>query len=945
MNIVDLFSSRWRLDLMKKNIAVGLALTAVSFGLVCFAPAHADVAGAANLDVVVRDFPVNHPDFENFSEEYASTGDQNGGQWCRQGVSAAQRATETGLCGESMYKMNIPGYDVNWWSQIALHNTCGNKRSKQGAWIGQDGKPSAINYFLPSYLQSVTSADTLQYGECKDGVNGRTQRGYKAYQNGLVSGVKCSTNGVNWSNPVYYTPGVVQSYLQFVPNAAGEIDMLNGVRILKAQELCDNTYFDQWYSDDNAYAKRSNTILSLPPVVTAGSSKNIYSIDYNYSNGGYFPLDIVDTISQIRLDAATSANGGCSTEQCDQWGPQTLSIFCPPYEYEYASTQKDMMNDTTANLCTAWLLNGGPRSPDAAYNASLLDPVLGPRHLRNYGFTMMGYAKFKYHSKNQVNSAGQPDPEVFEFAGDDDMWIFVDGVLVVDLGGTHLATPGRVDISVLAKNGHGCVTDPSLAAVGYGAPPLALQTAKGQNCDLKADGSWNDNTWHHLHFFYADRQSDGSNMYIRTSLAEIAPTKYGQPQVTGAEVTMTDGVATTSLILNTELSEETLEMMKIGGQSTTSPFPALVVTHCTNYNIAAQSCVEYDTLGLYVKDIQFVIDKGADGIVYDIQGVLLDKNGKESTIQAGDQIAFNYPNVDQLSEGHNMWTEQMAVGTSVVYGMPKFISSKAGKTVESYPPEWAVASLLVNPTTVIEMKDTSIVRPIFNNQELTDKANGGELPANSTAELLLTPLPPSFIDGGDQSKWLDEHWNDVTAAAPGADGVAGGTVQDRLFPGAMVSDKNAGTSAVARCYADANGIESCASVSFRTSQPFMVNVRVFDNLGHFISQYTESVTDTALFKELMKKQPVPNATSNTCTDGTNFAPVTGVGEMMVTVKVYPVSQQGRKIGTGPYIYQVSIIKEHYVYCAYMGGGGFQYIDAPYQRSSFTTTRGYRRVDK
>ena len=221
---------------MKKNIAVGLALTAVSFGLVCFAPAHADVAGAANLDVVVRDFPVNHPDFENFSEEYASTGDQNGGQWCRQGVSAAQRATETGLCGESMYKMNIPGYDVNWWSQIALHNTCGNKRSKQGAWIGQDGKPSAINYFLPSYLQSVTSADTLQYGECKDGVNGRTQRGYKAYQNGLVSGVKCSTNGVNWSNPVYYTPGMVQSYLQFVPNAAGEIDMLNGVRILKAQE-------------------------------------------------------------------------------------------------------------------------------------------------------------------------------------------------------------------------------------------------------------------------------------------------------------------------------------------------------------------------------------------------------------------------------------------------------------------------------------------------------------------------------------------------------------------------------------------------------------------------------------------------------------------------------------------------------------------------------------
>ena len=71
----------------------------------------------------------------------------------------------------------------------------------------------------------------------------------------------------------------------------------------------------------------------------------------------------------------------------------------------------------------------------------------------------------------------------------------------------------------------------------------------------------------------------------------------------------------------------------------------------------------------------------------------------------------------------------------------------------------------------------------------------------------------------------------------------------------------------------------------------------------------------------------------------------GVGEMMVTIKIYPVSQTGRKIGTGPYIYQVSIIKEHYVYCAYMGNGLTSHVNAPYQRSSFTTTRGYRRTTK
>ena len=925
---------------MKRKLVSGLALTAVSFGLVCLAPAHADVAGAANLDIVVRDFPVTHPDFENFSEEFISTGDN---YWC------ANHGASSGQCGElilnqSLANYGASGYDATWYSYGPYHTTCGNGRSKAGAVIGQDGLPKTMNLFLPSYLQAVSTADTLKYGECNDKKAGRTQRGYDKYIDGKVSGTKCS--GTAWANPVYYTPGMVQPYLEFVTSGTGEIDMLDGVKINKAQELCDNQFFDQWFSDNNGFAKRSNTVLVLPPANAAGSSKNIYSMDYNYSNGGYFPLDIVDTNSQIRLEAATKANGGCTTDQCDQWGPQTLSIFCPPYEYQYAGSQTDMMGSNTSALCKSWLAAGGPRNPDAAMVAALNDATLGPRHIRNYGFTMMGYAKFKYNSKNQVNAAGQPDPEIFEFTGDDDMWIFVDGVLVVDLGGTHLAAPGRVDISVLAANGHGCKQDASLAAAGYGMPPLAGQTGAGQNCQLNELGQWADNTWHHLHFFYADRQSDGSNMYMKTSLAELAPTKYGQPTVTGAEVTITDGVATTSLILNTELSDETMAMMVNGGLTET--VPSIVVVRCTNFDIATSSCLASDTLGMYVSSVSFSIDKGADGIIYDVQGKLKDKNGNETALQAGDQIAFNYPNNDPLSEAYNYWTAQMAVGTTAMYGAPVYISSKAGKTVETYPPEWGTAALLVNPTTVIEMKDTTLVRPEFDNKELSEKAAGGDLPKNATAELLITPLPAEYVDGGDQNGWLEQNWTAVTGAPQGADGHVNGGV---TMTGAVVmTDKGGNVSG--RCYADANGTESCSSVSFRTSQPFQVNVRVFDHLGHFISQYTEGVTDPAVFKQMVTDPAVNSRLSkNVCINDQEPNPedrvveTSGVGEMMVTIKIYPVSQTGRKIATGPYIYQVSIIKEHYVYCAYMGNGLTSHVNAPYQRSSFTTTRGYRRTTK
>ena len=178
-----------------------------------------------------------------------------------------------------------------------------------------------------------------------------------------------------------------------------------------------------------------------------------------------------------------------------------------------------------------------------------------------------------------------------------------------------------------------------------------------------------------------------------------------------------------------------------------------------------------------------------------------DKAGNEVTIQSGDQIAFNYPVLDQTSENYNVWTASMNF----------FITSKAGKTVESFPPEWATATLLVNPTTVIEMKDTTLVRPVFDNKELTDKAAGGELPKNSTAELLITPLPAAFIDGGDQNGWLEEHWSEITAAPTGADGHAGAGVDARTYPATIMSD--AGGSVQGRCYADANGTESCSSVS------------------------------------------------------------------------------------------------------------------------------------
>lgn len=74
-----------------------------------------------------------------------------------------------------------------------------------------------------------------------------------------------------------------------------------------------------------------------------------------------------------------------------------------------------------------------------------------PKVGRNQHFCFESHAKFTYKKGQR-----------FGVRGDDDIWIFIDGKLVIDLGGTHLAAPGYADLSrVKGKNGEPLVVGKS----------------------------------------------------------------------------------------------------------------------------------------------------------------------------------------------------------------------------------------------------------------------------------------------------------------------------------------------------------------------------------------------------------------------------------------------------------------------------------------------------
>ncbi|HKP97913.1 MAG TPA: chitobiase/beta-hexosaminidase C-terminal domain-containing protein [Fibrobacteria bacterium] len=267
-------------------------------------------------------------------------------------------------------------------------------------------------------------------------------------------------------------------------------------------------------------------------------------------------------IAQLAIDT-TDAIGDTAVFKGDNRGPRLTAPLDPRVAQCFAPVDRfsDWYNDKPGDVNRAFLIDikFTWNASKAAYeylNQSFF-PIdngktftqLGPNppfgHLlagtnaaHNYGFTMEFHANFTYFKGKK---------QTFSFQGDDDVWVFINGKRVIDLGGIHPLQKDSIQLDEIA------------ASIGI-----------------------EDSLVYPLDFFFAERHTTTSKLQISTSIElepllakpAVTPGRFFEGQVS---VTATHASPAVTLYYTTDGSTPTTASQKYTGPITLSATTTLKV--------------------------------------------------------------------------------------------------------------------------------------------------------------------------------------------------------------------------------------------------------------------------------------------------------------------------------------------------------------------------------
>ena len=289
------------------------------------------------------------------------------------------------------------------------------------------------------------------------------------------------------------------------------------------------------YPEGSQKAGKTGKGKSLSELINTSDGEfdaNHLFLESIYNESGYFEYDstqnfatlISDEDGSIQSDFTVYDQLGAITGSGEHKNTREHGQFMPfntirPGEYAYDSQGKIITYQT--DVLANELDDTNARKGEKLYD-------IGNSNNVDYFFGMEMSASFT-QTASGLDAWGHDI--IFEFSGDDDFWLYVDGELVIDLGGIHSAQVGTVNFRtgvITSSNGNSTLYDTfrsNYKARNPSASDTEVNAYLNEIFVKNSDGNYvfRDYTKHNMRMFYMERGAGASNLHMRFNLAAVKP--------------------------------------------------------------------------------------------------------------------------------------------------------------------------------------------------------------------------------------------------------------------------------------------------------------------------------------------------------------------------------------------------------------------------------------